>query len=313
MTSVINIPTILNDNVNISGSIKLQDISLSVLDISGSLLINNVENVLNVNVDQSLNLRTINLLDNLNELSNNIMNYQSLTINNLNVYDTIIDLCSNTGVNSEHLQMERADISDEILFKDDIEISGNMNVIDVSCNRITKLKGHYSGYKDTIEFFNSSTTSYYPDLSNTIYIDSDVYEINTNNTIITVKKTGYYKCSYTFSFLNNVETDSMRQTYRVRPLHGTIDISQGISFGYSRRGDGVDNVKDGIRCESCTNTFIVELSSDDTLSFIIDYDMENISSFGDNFYVTNLLFSDNTYDSTFFVIGGNVILEYLYD
>ena len=187
-----------------------------------------------------------------------------------------------------------------------------MSVIDVSCNRITKLKGHYSGYKDTIEFFNSSTTSYYPDLSNTIYIDSDVYEINTNNTIITVKKTGYYKCSYTFSFLNNVETDDKRQTYRVRPIHGTIDISQGMSFGYSRRGDGLDT-RDGIRCESCTNTFIVELSSDDTLSFIIDYDMENISSFGDDFYVTTLSLSDNTYNSTFFVIGGNVILEYLYD
>jgi hypothetical protein len=41
--------------------------------------------------------------------------------------------------------------------------------------------------------------------------------------------------------------------------------------------------------------------------------MENISSFGDDFYVTNLSLSDNTYDSTFFVIGGNVILEYLYD
>jgi hypothetical protein len=309
MTSVINIPTILNDNVNISGSIKLQDISLSVLDISGSLLINNVENVLNVNVDQSLNLRTINLLDNLNELSNNIMNYQSLTINNLNVYDTIIDLCSNTGINSEHLQMEKVDISDEILFKDDIEISGNMNVIDVSCNRITKLKGHYSGYKDTIEFFNSSTTSYYPDLSNTIYIDSDVYEINTDKTIITVKKTGYYKCSYTFSFLNNVKTDNKRQTYRVTPLHGTINISQGISFGYTRRGVTLD----GIRCESCTNTFIVELSSDDTLSFKIDYDMEGISSFGDDFYITSVLLSDNTYNSAFFVIGGNVILEYLYD
>ena len=304
---IIQQPVYFNGTIQIDSSYSFNDICVNNLELSGSLMMNGINiyneisgtiDLSNINVSNSLIINKMNVYDTLIDLcSQKIINTNDdFYINNVNVYNTLNDLSNNT-LSSEHLQMEKVDISDEILFKDDIEISGNISANIINANSFSKKNGLFFGYRDSSTETNVSTNSILDaiDLSYSNFNDLNYYHLSGQN--ISILKPGYYMCNYTFNFENYQY--SARIGFEVNTYYfdnttsGYFDL--GTSYSYTRG--------------SVLNSYDTNNNS-----FIFYVSQTNIDN---NFYInfkvniTNNLSAYAIYDKAFNYDSGNVMLRYL--
>jgi hypothetical protein len=275
-------------------------------------LFNEDIDTLNIN---SLTISNVNILNKIDDIStntyvtyntNSIDASDNFSINNLNIYDTIIDLCDNLSSNN-HLQMEKVDISDEIIFKDDVDVSGNIDVNHVFCDSINQLGGMCILYNNS-RYYNPTTTTTIinPDFcENETYIDNTIYETSSDETKIKLLKTGYYKCSYSFVFKHPTSGHERRGT-RVVPVNeynSSNPYTYGFTYSYMRRNDGINQ-------SSNHNTFLFEIENPNTyIYFNISLSMNN-DDVTEN-YENDILYTSSINTYKLEITSGNVIFEYL--
>jgi len=307
MSMIIQQPVYFNGTIQIDSSYSFNDICVNNLELSGSLMMNGINiyneisgtiDLSNIDVSNSLIINKMNVYDTLIDLcSQKIINTNDdFYINNVNVYNTLNDLSNNT-LSSEHLQMEKVDISDEILFKDDIEISGNISANIINANSFSKKNGLFFGYRDSSTETNVSTNSILDaiDLSYSNFNDLNYYHLSGQN--ISILKPGYYMCNYTFNF-ENYDYDArigfeVKTYYFDNTTSGYFDL--GTSYSYTR-GSNINSY------DTNNNSFIFYVSQ---------------TNIDNNFYInfkvniTNNLSAYAIYDTKFNYDSGNVMLRYL--
>ena len=272
-------------------------------------LFNEDIDTLNIN---SLTISNVNILNKIDDISrntyvtyntNSIDASDNFSINNLNIYDTIIDLCDNL-LSNKHLKMEKVDISDEIIFKDDVDVSGNIDVNHVFCDSINQLGGMCMTEISDNFTYNDSSTIVNPNFCEIeTYIDNTIYETSSDKTKIKLLKTGYYKCSYSFTFHNSV--NDTRRSVRVVPVNeynSSNPYTYGFTYSYLRI---VNYWQDR---SSNHNTFLFKNENPNSYIYF------NISVSNNNDDVTGNYQNDISYSSSITnleITSGNVIFEYL--